>query len=152
MERAVRIVLITVTLAACGGDPKTPAERFVGDWHSAFLDLTIGFTGKSGGAYEAHIFRMTSGTTANDQLETGVFVASDTQFVATPKQWTCPGPDPIVAISYHFEGNNLVQDRPSGGQTFVPGPAPAASLAVTLGCMKPDGSFVKAPLAPVSNQ
>jgi hypothetical protein len=148
----VLIVLMTVSLLACGGNAKTPAERFVGDWHSDFLDLTIGFTGKPGGVYEAHIFRKTSDTTANDQLETGLFVASDTQFVATPQKWTCPGPDAIVTISYHFDGNNLVQERPSGGQTFVPGPAPAASLSVTLGCMQSDGSFVEAPLAPVSNQ
>jgi len=137
-----------------GGSSEAPHERLIGNWtytnasDSAGVDLQF----KTDGTYVAQVLQLTSTTTANDEVESGTFTATDSEIALTPQKYTCPEADPPYTLSYHFNGDSLVVVFPTGaiGMSRYTGPA-ATNFVVTMGCFQSDGSFVVSPLAPVGN-
>lgn len=146
---------LLVALIGCGDDSKTPQEKLVGGtWvfsnssGSAGLDLIF----NADASYSVQLLELTSTTTANDQVETGVYSASDSKITFTPQKYTCPGPDPIYRVAYTFNGESLALLFADGVIAFERYTGPAATnFTLTFGCFQDDGSFVPSPLAPVSN-
>jgi hypothetical protein len=88
---------------------------------------------------------------ANVESETGTFVVAGSKITFTPKQWTCPGPDPVYVLSYTFDGQNLVMGSPSGLTSLAPnGPSSGGTIGLTYGCFTA-GVFTPSQLAPVTN-
>jgi hypothetical protein len=149
-------ILGLVFFCSCGGAAaSTPAEKLAGTW--MFTDPSgtsgTGVTFDAGGMYSFSALQLLSANTANVQAEVGVFDATDTQITTTPQKWTCPGPDPVVTVSYILSGSSLSVQSSGAIVIFTRDTQPATTNArFTLGCFQPDGTFVPAPLAPVSNQ
>jgi hypothetical protein len=148
------LVVLLAAVASCSGNSETPRERLIGQWL---------YTNSSGGAgvdatfnlddtYSVQTLQLTSDTAGNDEVETGVFSATDTEITFAPQKHTCPGPDPVYTLTYHFTGDSLVVVFPDGAIALSRNTTPPSSNAiVTFGCFQSDGSFVTAPLAAVSN-
>src|SRR6185295_3373010 len=96
-------VLLLGAIGCGGGGDPTPADRLQGNWLFADADgLTgVGLT-FDGSDYVAFLMGLTSTNTANAEVERGGFDASTTQITFTPREWSCPGPDAIYALSYRF--------------------------------------------------
>jgi len=150
----VDLAVLLVAVAACGSNTVTPQERLIGEWTytNSAGNAGVVITFKTDDTYSAQVMQLTSTTSANDEVETGVFSVTDTTITFTPQQYTCPGPDPIYTYKYAFNGDSLSMLIPSGAVAFTRYTGPAASNAViTFGCIQSDGSFVQSQLAPVTN-
>jgi hypothetical protein len=145
--------VLLVAAAACGGGSETPEQRLIGKWlytdASGTRGLSVQFDADS--TYTLATMQLTSTTSAEAQVETGVFAATGTQITSTPQMYTCPGPYPGYQVSYHFNGDSLVVTYSTGVMAFSRNTAaPASNVVVTYGCFQ-SGAFVAAPLAAVSN-
>ena len=147
------LVVLLATVASCGGgNSETPKERLIGKWLYSGSSAGIGLQFNSDATYSAQVLQLTSDTTGNDEVEKGVFSATDTQIVFTPQMYTCPGPLPVYTLAYTFNGDSLSVMFSTGAMGFSRNTVPASSnFIITFGCFQSDGSFVTSPLAPVSN-
>jgi hypothetical protein len=139
----------------CGVAPETNAERLIGTWEYVNADQSTVFQLKfMATAYVSQQITLTTTASGDDEIETGSYVATETGITATPAAWSCPGPDPIGIIGYSFTAAGSLEITPPGGVTILSrDTAPASTnTALTYGCIQSDGSFVAAPLAPVTNQ
>jgi hypothetical protein len=137
----------------CGGS-SSPEQDLIGNWLYATSTGSTGIavTYKTDGTYVAAELVLTSSNTADAQVETGTYTATASELTSVPTEWTCPGPDPAGTASYSFSGGDLLISSSSGIISLAPNTAPASSTFIlTYGCFQSDGSFVTAPLAPVSN-
>jgi hypothetical protein len=124
----------------------------MGKWLYAGSSAGIGLEFDTNYTYKAQLLQETSTTTGNDQAEVGTFAVTDTAITFTPQQSTCPGPVPVYADNYTFNGDSLVLAYSTGGMAFSRNTTPPATNAIiTFGCFQSDGSFVTSPLAAVSN-
>lgn len=152
------LAALSIALGAglgCGQAHETNAERLIGTWEYINADQSSVFQLKFMAAtYVSQQIELTSTASGDDEIETGSYVATETQITATPGAWSCPGPDPVGLIGYSFTAaGNLEIATPSGTTILSRDTAPASSnTALTYGCIQPDGSFAAAPLAPVANQ
>lgn len=148
------LLAVLATVAACGGSSETPEQRLIGQWiyTNGSGEAAVDITFNADSTYKAQDAQLTSNTSANDEVETGIFSATDTEITSTPQQWTCPGPYPAYTVSYQFNGDSLVVTYSTGVMTMSRNTTPASSNAnLTFGCFQSDGSFVTEPLAHVSN-
>jgi hypothetical protein len=151
-----RWIGLSFALIACGsssGGGGPPS--LVGNW--IYIDSTntagAALDFKSDGTYVHAQLSLTSTTSADAQVETGTYTSTGTSFTATPKQWTCPGPDPVATLNYSFQNGQLVLSAPQGIITFQPNTSSGfmSSFQITNGCFDRTGTFTPSPLAPVSN-
>jgi hypothetical protein len=111
---------------------------------------------ESDDTYELAVVAVTSSgqnsETGNAQVEKGTFATAGSLITFTPRQSSCPGPDPVRADTYSFAGQDLILSGPGGILSFVPnnGP-PTGSVGVTFGCFSAAGVFTPEGLAPVAN-
>lgn len=147
------IVVGAVMVAACSSSSGGGTPSLYQTWAYVTADgsAAAGATFTSDGTYLFQELTLTSSTTANDQVEEGSFTISGSTITATPKQWTCPGPDAVYTLGYSFQGGNLVLAQPAGTIVMQPDTATASSISITNGCFASSGSFTTAPLATVSN-
>src|ERR1700722_8176662 len=112
----MRIIVLAALIAIGCGSSGTPGHGLVGNWLSASADGTtaVAATFTNQGTYVLAQLQLTSGTTANGQVETGTFTATETQFTSTPEDYTCPEPDPVATVSYSFDGATLQVDNSDG--------------------------------------
>ena len=149
------LAVLLATVAACGGgSSETPQQRLIGQWlytnssGSAGIDITF----NTNTTYTAQILQLTSTTSANDEIEDGVFSTTNTEISFTPQKYTCPGPDPVYSLAYTFNGDSLLLSYSTGAVAFSRNTTPAATnFTAAFGCIQSDGSFVVSPLAAVSN-
>jgi hypothetical protein len=149
------LAVLLAAVAACGGgNSETPQQRLIGQWlytnsaGSAGMDIAF----NTNTTYSAQILQLTSTTSANDELEDGVFSTTDTEITFTPQKYTCPGPDPAYSVTYNFNGDSLVLSLSTGATAFSRNTNPASTnFTATFGCFQSNGSFVASPLAAVSN-
>lgn len=154
MGKARRVVLgIALTMVACSSSTEQSPSIY-GDWLYASADGKSGvsLTFKQDNSYVFSRLLLTSETSAEAEVETGTFTDSGSTITFTPKQWTCPGPDPVTSVGRSFAGGNLLFSLPSGLITLKPNNSTGdgTAFAVVYGCFKA-GTFVKADLAPVDN-
>jgi len=157
MKSTFGVILGTLVgmVMSCGGDDsQTPQERLVGSWvysnssGSTGIDLKFG----SDANYSVQLLQLTSTTSANDEVETGIYSATDSTITFTPQKYTCPVPDPTYTLTYNFNGDSLAMLFSSGAIAFTRYTGPASTnAALTFGCFQSDGTFFTSPLAPVSN-
>ena len=146
------LAVLLATVAACGSNAVSPQDRLMGKWLYAGSSAGIGLEFDTNNTYKGQLLQETSATTGKDQVETGTFTATDTAITFTPQQSSCPGPIPVYFQDYSFNGDSLVLASSTGGMAFSRNTSPPATNAIiTFGCFQSDGSFVQAPLAPVSN-
>ena len=139
----------------CEAAPETNVDRLIGTWEYVNADQSTVFQLKfMATAYVSQQITLTTTASGDDEIETGSYVATETEITATPAAWSCPGPDPIGVIGYSFTAaGSLEITTPSGVTILSRDTAPASNnTALTYGCIQSDGSFVAAPLAPVTNQ
>ena len=148
------VVLLAAAASCGGGNSETPQQRLIGQWlytnstGSAGIDITF----NTNATYVAQILQLTSTTSANDEIEDGVFSTTDTEITFTPQKYTCPGPDPVYSMTYSFNGDSLLLLLSTGATGFSRNTTPAATnFTLAFGCFQSDGSFVASPLAAVSN-
>jgi hypothetical protein len=111
----------------------------------------LGVIFNSDGTYTFTELELTSSTSANAQIETGTFTVSGATITATPKEWSCPGPDAVYSLSYSFQGSSLNLSQPSGIIILQQNTSTASSGAIAIGCIDSSGNFKAEPLAAVSN-
>jgi hypothetical protein len=141
-------LLLLLVLAGCGGN----APSLVGNWIYVNGSSGIAATFRDDGTYVASKLALTSSASADAEIETGTYMAADGTLTTIPQQWTCPGPDPVTAVSYSLDGVDLQVSSPSGVLVMSPNSTPASSnFALTFGCFDSSGSFTPQSLAPVSN-
>ena len=147
------LLAVLATVAACGANSETPEQRLIGAWIYWNGSTGVGLEFDSNGIYSGQVLQITSATTGNDEVETGVYTMTDTEITCTPLENSCPGPDPAYRLIYHVDGNNLEVLTPNGlAIAFSRNTAsPSSNSIVTFGCFQSDGSFVTGALAPVSN-
>jgi hypothetical protein len=146
------LVVLLAAMASCGGNSETPKERLIGKWFYSGSSAGIGLQFDSVDTYSAQVLQLTSTSTGNDEVETGVFSATDTEITFTPQKYTCPGTDPVYTLTYHFNGDSLSVLYSTGAVLLSRNTTPPSSNAIlTFGCFQSDGSFVTSPLAAVSN-
>jgi hypothetical protein len=149
------LVALMATVAECGGgSSETPQQRLIGQWlytnsaGSAGADITF----NANATYTAQILQLTSTTSANDEVETGIFSTTDTEITFTPQNYTCPGSYPVYSLAYTFNGDSLLLSFSTGAVGFSRNKYPAATnFSLAFGCIQSDGSFVVSPLVAVSN-
>ncbi len=148
------VVLLAAVASCGGGSSETPQQRLIGQWlytnsaGSAGVDITF----NTNATYTAQILQLTSTTSANDEIEDGVFSTTDTEITFTPQKYTCPGPDPVYSVTYSFNGDSLLLSLSTGATAFSRNTNPASSnMTIGFGCIQSDGSFVTSPLVAVSN-
>jgi hypothetical protein len=154
MRKLVLLVALGLAAMGCGG-VSSPQQDLIGDWIYIVNNGSSGaaVSYKADGTYVGSILVLTSTTTANAQVELGNYTATSNELTSVPTEWTCPGPDPASTVSYAISDGHLVVSTSSGIISFAQNTAPASTtFTLTYGCMKPDGSFVASPLAPVTNQ
>jgi hypothetical protein len=154
MKKWMLAVLLAAVAACGGGNSETPKERLIGQWlytnssGGAGIDITF----KTDATYSAQVLQLTSTTTANDEVETGVFSTTDTEITFTPQKYTCPGPDPVYSVTYSFNGDSLLLLLSTSATAFSRNTTPpTTNFSIAFGCIQSDGSFVVSPLAAVSN-
>ena len=148
------LLAVLATVAACGSNSETPEQRLIGKWFytNAAGTAGVGLQFNSDATYSAQILQLTSDTAGNDEVEKGIFSATDTSITCTPREYTCPGPDPVYAMTYSFNGDSLGVLLQTGMVAFSRNTNPPSSnFIITFGCFQSDGSFVTEALAPVSN-
>jgi hypothetical protein len=153
MRRLGLGVVLAVVGATCGGS-STAQDRLVGTWLATDSSGTqgVGLTLNSDETYAAQQLLLTSSTSAEDEIEGGVYTATASDITFTPQRNSCPGPDPIYTLSYQLNGTGLSIITPSGAIFLSRDNSPAPSnAALSFGCFQPDGSFMAEPIAPVSN-
>jgi len=145
---AVALLAVACSSASGGGSPSLD-----GTWYyvNAAGTAGIGATFNQDGSYVAEDLALTSSTSANVRAEKGTFSVSGNAITLTPKESSCPGPDPIYHLSYSFQGSNLELAEPSGGVVLQPDTQTASNAAITFGCFDSSGNFTPEPLAAVSN-
>src|SRR5579862_3505862 len=152
MRRLWWVVLVDSMALGCGGS-SSPGSRLVGDWIATDSTGTngIALTFGSDGTYSAQQLELTSSTSANDEVEGGVYTATNSSIAFTPQKSSCPGPDPDYSLGYSFSGSSLIVSTPSGAVALMANTFSAGTGAIAFGCFQPDGSFVAEPIAPVGN-
>ncbi len=149
------LAVLLAAVAACGGgNSETPEERLIGQWvytnssGSTGIDVTF----NTNATYTLQVMRLTSTTSANDQVETGIYSATENELTFTPQKYTCPGPVPVFTEGYSFNGDSLSMLFSDAVLVYSRSTTPAATnFSISFGCFQTDGSFVQAPLAAVSN-
>jgi hypothetical protein len=160
MRRVLFFVLpVVLVVGACssGDDGEDPISRegLLGHWMNTSLagDGRVGLTFNSDGTYNRSILLLTSTTAADAEVETGMYVATDTHLTLLPQRWTCPSPAPVSMASYAVSGNDLIVTTPFENYSFAASASPASSrFALRLGCFDFNGVLTPAPLAPVTYQ
>ena len=149
------LLLALVMLGAGCGD--NTYGGLTGTWFDQFADggAVLGLTLKSDGTFRYESMRLTSPSTANDQVETGAFMLEgNTRIAITVHEWTCPGPNPGASFVYELNGDSLMLNDDIAGVNIAltrDTSGVVSSFALTLGCNQAGGNFVPEPLAPVSN-
>jgi hypothetical protein len=133
--------------AAGSGDG---GPTIVGDWIYTNAANTDGYalSLKSDSTYELHRFVRTSATTANDEIETGSFSAATDSITFAPARWSCRAPDPSYATPFTLPGVYLDVTYVIGLIAFHADVSP--DFTAVDGCFAKSGTFVPAPLAPVT--
>jgi hypothetical protein len=103
---------------------------------------------KSDDAYELHRFVRTSTTTANDEVETGSFSATADSIMFVPARWSCRASDPSYTTPFALPGVYLDVTYVIGLIAFHADTSP--DFTAVDGCFAKSGTFVPAPLAPVT--
>jgi hypothetical protein len=152
--RTVLLWTIAVLGAGCG---PSPSERLDGWWESTNADGTIGVflgfdSGKGTYAAQRIVLNYNSSQLGigDDQVEIGVYTATDGAIAFTPEQSTCPGPIPSTGQIYGLSGDTLRIPNWSWAQSLSNSFGPP-NLALSLGCYGSIGGFTSLALAPVSN-
>jgi hypothetical protein len=148
--------VVTFVVAACSSSSGGGPPSLYQDW--LYTDSSgnsgIAATFKSDGTYVVSDLMITSSTSANAQVETGTFTASNGSLAMAPKEDSCPGPDAAYSLGYSFQGGNLEIVQPSGVLLMQPNttsPGSIGSFAITIGCFDGSGNLKASPLAAVSN-
>lgn len=150
--RLILLAALGVVTVGCGS-PEGPAQRLNGTWIYIAADnsVAVGATFSPDGTYVLQEMSLTSTNSADDEIETGTFSATDSDITTVPQQYSCPGPDPATTVAYDFSGSSLQIVSSSGITTLGRDTAqPSSMFSLTLGCFQSDGSFVAQPLAPVA--
>lgn len=154
-KKSLYLFLISFPLLACASHTDKPTPQTIqGSW--VYVNDTgvrvDGFTFNPDGSYSYARLVVTSSSSANAELETGIYKDDGAAVTFTPQKWTCPGPDPIVTVGRTFNSaGSLVFSFSSGVITLKPNNAPPSeSSTIAYGCFG-KGTFTRAPLAPVSN-
>lgn len=147
------VVATSALVLGCASSNGDTAPSLYGNWIYASAGGTSGVALTVGrdGTYVLSSLALTSPTSAEAQVERGTYTAMGSTIVTTPTEWSCPGPDPVTTLTYRFVGADLELVLPTGILTLAPNTASASTMfAISFGCFT-GGSFVPAPLAPVSN-
>jgi hypothetical protein len=154
-QLCVVAVLASMT-GGCGGGSGAPSVD--GSWIFENPDgvTALGLDIGPGDTYVGLTIAITSSTlnsaTANAQVVTGTFATEGSLITFTPRQWSCPGPDPVKVDTYSFAGQDLVLGGTGGFVLFAPNNASGAgSAGLTFGCFSAAGVFTPEALAPVAN-
>lgn len=121
-----------------------------GDWIYTNAANTDGYllSLRSDNTYELHRFVRTSATTANDEIETGSFSAAADSITFMPARWSCRAPDPSYPTPFALPGVYLDVTYVIGLIAFHADTSP--DFTAVDGCFAKSGTFVPAPLAPVT--
>jgi hypothetical protein len=147
MKKLIALLLLT----GCSSGSSGPT--LVGSWiFQPAQGPSGGFTFKGDGTYSFIELSLTSSNTANAEGENGTYADDGQTLTLTPKESSCPGPDPVRSVSYAFSNGDLVLSGSTEADSYVPQPSTAtSSFSITLGCFDGSGNFTQMPLAPVSN-
>jgi len=145
---------IFAMVAACSSGSPEPPPTLVGNWlyTAAQGQSGIGLTFTAEGTYSLSGIVLVSSTAAQAKVETGTYTSDATTITLTPKESSCPGPDPVEVDHYQFNGGALMLTSPSGVLVLQANTATASrSFAIQTGCPDRQGNFTPAPLKPVAN-
>jgi hypothetical protein len=143
--------VLLLTLVGCGAS--SPEEQLAGTWIYANGNDGVGLTFTADGTYVAQVLQLISSSSADDEIEKGIYSVSGNQITWTPQEYTCPGPDAVYSTSYSFSGGNLVIVTPGSADIVSltrDTSSASGSSSLVLGCFQ-SGSFVQESLATVSN-
>ena len=154
MAKAMVTAFLVALTAACssgsgGGSPSLTGTTW--EYANSAGTAGEGVVFNTNGTYALLVLQLTSSSSGNVQEETGTYVVSGNTITVTPKEWTCPGPDPVYSATYSFQGSSLAITEPSGVVIFQPDDQMASMAALTHGCFSSSGAFTAMPLASVSN-
>ena len=154
MRQSVAMVLggLLLAVVGCGGS-SSPEAQLAGTWTYINGYSGIGLTFSTDSTYVAQVLQVTSSTSAEDEIEKGVYSVSGNDIIWTPQEYTCPGPDPVYTTPYSFSGGNLVVVTPGNSAvvTFSRDTSSGSgNESLVFGCFQ-SGSFAQQSLAPVSN-
>ena len=95
--------------SACGSssDGSQPGSGLYDTWIYSSGNDAEGFTFKTDNTYLYQQINITSGTTANDYMESGVIALHGSNMTITPQKWSCAGPDAPISGTYSVSGNTL---------------------------------------------
>jgi hypothetical protein len=142
---------------ASAGAQSAAATSLVGSWqfNSDPPGLSIVLHIEADGTYESNIVTFPTSSFWDDQIERGTYTVAGSTLTTTPKQWSCPGPDPVASSTFSFTDGALVIANAKGAISYPPQPTEnggiPAGVAVTVGCYGSNSSFTPMPLAPVAN-
>ena len=147
-------MIAAVLASACSSGSGGGSPSLDGKWE--YIDSAgtagDGVTFNSDGTYVLQVLQLTSSTSGNDEVEKGTFTVSGNTITATPKEWSCPGPDTVSTMTYSFQGSSLALALPSGILILQPNTSPPATNAsIVIGCFDSSGNFKPEPLASVTN-
>ena len=146
------LALLLLLGIGCGSGSDSPADKLQGNWMYVAAD---GLTGIAldfqGNGYVTGFLGLTSATSANAEIETGIFTATASSIGFTPQKYSCPGPDAVYSLDYSWSGSLLAIHAGANLYLLERNDAMAnGSFVITTGCVQ-NGYFYPMPVAPVSN-
>lgn len=148
------LLAVAVLESACASS-SSDAPSLDGNWIYVNDQGTagLGVTFNGDGTYTAFVMAMTSQSSADAEVETGLFTTQAGAVTFTPREWTCPGPDPASTVKYTFSNGNLLLSFPSGIISLQQNTASSdEAFSITYGCFdRKTHTFIRSQLAPVDN-
>lgn len=148
--------------AGCGGADGTGpgsgmhvdplVQKVEGSWIYVGTTGAVGVNLGADATYSVAIVQAVTATTANLQLEKGIYSLTASSLVLAPQQSTCPGAHPAYRYDYAAAAASLTLSYSGGATVFVRNSSPATSIDATYGCFSTDGTgtFTASPLTPVN--
>ena len=148
---ALLLAIVVSSALGCGGSD-SPEAKLAGTWSeimaSGTTGLGISFSGN--GTYETQYLSLTSATTGQDDVESGLVQVTSDALTFTPQKSTCDGPVAVWTVTYRLDGGGLTLTGAGGILGFQRDTATSNNCVIQLGCFD-TSAFVPHPLAAVSN-